>query len=128
MATLSPTKYATADWHTSNFVIQTSAERQRNVAHTIRQQSEFLRNDTGTFKYSFNHLNVLTFISSLENRTRWTQHTSDTSVQNRVVEIENWTQMLEKALKDVEKEIDQVGPDNKLYLLTKTFYAVVGRV
>ena len=36
--------------------------------------------------------------------------------------------MLEKALKDVEKEIDQVGPANKLYLLTKTFYAVVGKV
>ena len=86
MAALSPTKYATADWHTSNFVIQSSAERQRSVAHTIRQQSEVLRNDT-------------------ENRTRWTQHTSNTSVQNRVGEIENWVKTLEKTLTDVEKEI-----------------------
>ena len=43
----SPTKFAPSDWKTSNFVIASSAERQRSTAHDIRQQSLKLRNDTG---------------------------------------------------------------------------------
>ena len=43
----SPTKFAPSDWKTSNFVIASSAERQRSAAHDIRQQSLKLRNDTG---------------------------------------------------------------------------------
>ena len=43
----SPTKFAPADWHTANFVIASSSERQRTTAHDVRQQSQRLRNDTG---------------------------------------------------------------------------------
>ena len=43
----SPTKFAPADWHTANYIIASSSERQRTTAHNIRQQSQRLRNDTG---------------------------------------------------------------------------------
>lgn len=43
----SPTKFAPTDWKTSNFVVASSAERQRSTAHDIRQQSQRLRNETG---------------------------------------------------------------------------------
>ena len=43
----SPTKFAPADWHTSNFLVSSSAERQRAAAHSIRQESHRLSNDTG---------------------------------------------------------------------------------
>ena len=47
MAAVSPTKFAPADWHLSNFVISSSAERQRGATHDVRQQSQKLRNETG---------------------------------------------------------------------------------
>ena len=47
-ANLSPTKFALADWHTSNFLVSSSAERQRAATHTIRQENHRLSNDTGT--------------------------------------------------------------------------------
>ena len=46
---ISPTKYAPEDWHTSNIVIQTSAERQRGITHDVRQQSNRTRNETGMY-------------------------------------------------------------------------------
>ncbi len=44
---MAATKYAPADWHVSNSVIQSTAERQRNTAHDFRQQSNTERNETG---------------------------------------------------------------------------------
>ena len=46
-ANKSPTKFAPADWHTSNFLVSSSAERQRAATHTIRQENHRLSNDTG---------------------------------------------------------------------------------
>ena len=42
-----PTKFAPGDWHTSNFVISSSAERQQSIARDVRQQSKIVRNQTG---------------------------------------------------------------------------------
>ena len=67
----------------------------------------------------------LQHLSCLENRTGWTQHDSNTSVKNRVGEIENWVKSLEKALTDVEKEIGLVRSCYSC-LIPKVFHRVVG--
>jgi hypothetical protein len=85
-ANLSPTKFALADWHTSNFLVSSSAERQRAATHTIRQENHRLSNDT-------------------ENVTRWTQHGTDSSLKLRVTDIQTWRQYLTKTLQDTEDEI-----------------------
>ena len=43
----SPTKFAPADWHTSNHMVASSAERQRTISHDVRQESQKIRNETG---------------------------------------------------------------------------------
>ena len=43
----SPTKFTPADWHTSNTLIQGSAERQRDITHRLRQEGYQTRNETG---------------------------------------------------------------------------------
>ena len=41
------TKFSQEDWKTSNFLVSSSAERQRAAAHTIRQENHKLSNHTG---------------------------------------------------------------------------------
>lgn len=83
-------KFAPSDWHLSNFTIASSAERQRSIAHDVRQQSQRLRNET-------------------ESKTQWTQHSTDTNLQSRIGDIHNWKDTLEKTLADTETEIDKLS-------------------
>ena len=44
------TKFSQDDWKTSNFLVSSSAERQRTAAHTIRQENHKISNHTGKEK------------------------------------------------------------------------------
>ena len=44
-----------------------------------------------------------------ENRTRWTQHGTDTSLKERASNIQNWKDILQKHLEDTEIEIGKVS-------------------
>ena len=44
----------------------------------------------------------------VENKTRWTQHDSDTLLEVRIGDIQNWMDTLSKTLHDTEEEIDRV--------------------
>ena len=144
----SPTKFAPADWHTANFVIASSSERQRTTAHDVRQQSQRLRNDTGrvcgwgvcvgggweeinklsSMARSHRDTWKLQLISTntpcpsqhththTENKTRWTQHSTDTKLGQRIGDIHSWRETLEKTLQDTETEINTVPPSFSLPL------------
>ena len=81
-----PPRYAVSDWHTSNNIIRTNAERQRDASHRIRQESRFLRNET-------------------DNHTRWTQHDSNTKLEKRIDDINDWRKSLERCLAETDEEI-----------------------
>lgn len=81
-----PPRFAVSDWHTSNTVIRTNAERQRDSSHKIRQESRFLRNET-------------------DNHTRWTQHDSNTKLEKRIDDINDWRKSLERCLAETDEEI-----------------------
>ncbi|CAH3173292.1 unnamed protein product [Porites lobata] len=81
-----PPRFAVSDWHTSNTVIRTNAERQRDASHRVRQESRFLRNET-------------------DNHTRWTQHDSNTKLEKRIHDINNWKKSLERCLAETDAEI-----------------------
>ena len=48
------TKYAPSDWHTSNSVIRSTAERQRSTTHDVRNLSYRARNETGMMQIAGN--------------------------------------------------------------------------
>ena len=81
-----PPRFAVSDWHTSNQIIRTNAERQRDSSHRVRQESRFLRNET-------------------DNHTRWTQHDSNTKLEKRIHDINNWKKSLERCLAETDNEI-----------------------
>lgn len=81
-----PPRFAISDWHTSNTVIRTNAERQRDASHRVRQESRFLRNET-------------------DNHTRWTQHDSNTKLEKRIHDINSWKKSLERCLAETDAEI-----------------------
>ena len=81
-----PPRFAVSDWHTSNAIIRTNAERQRDASHRVRQESRFLRNET-------------------DNHTRWTQHDSNTKLEKRIHDINNWKKSLERCLAETDAEI-----------------------
>lgn len=81
-----PPRFAVSDWHTSNTIIRTNAERQRDASHRVRQESRFLRNET-------------------DNHTRWTQHDSNTKLEKRIHDINNWKKSLERCLAETDAEI-----------------------
>ena len=81
-----PPRFAVSDWHTSNTIIRTNAERQRDSSHRVRQESRFLRNET-------------------DNHTRWTQHDSNTKLEKRIHDINNWKRDLERCLAETDAEI-----------------------
>lgn len=82
-----PPRYAVSDWHTSNKILRTNAERLRDSSHAIRQDARQLRNET-------------------DNHTRWTQHDSNTKLEKRIDDITEWKRTLEKCLKDTDQEIE----------------------
>ena len=79
-------RYATSDWFTSNYTISTNAERQRGASHQVRQESRFLRNET-------------------DNKTKWDQLDNNTRLADRVDNIREWKDILERTLADTDKEI-----------------------
>ena len=42
-----PPKFSPSDWHTANYLLASSSNRQRQIAHDIRQESETTRNVKG---------------------------------------------------------------------------------
>jgi len=81
-----PPRYAVSDWTTSNKLMSLNAERIRDSSHTIRQESRRLRNET-------------------DSHTRWTQHESNTKLENRIDDINEWKESLERCLQETDKEI-----------------------
>ncbi|XP_064382197.1 tektin-2-like [Halichondria panicea] len=84
-----PTKFAPADWHTSNHMIASSAERQQSIARDVREQSKIVQIET-------------------DNKTRWTQHDTNTKLDGRISEITQWKENLSRTLTDTEKEIEKL--------------------
>ena len=81
-----PPRFSVPDWHTSNNTIRTNAERQIEASHRIRQDSRFLRNET-------------------ENHTRWTQHDSNTKLEKRIDDVNDWRKSLERCRAETDQEI-----------------------
>jgi len=84
-----PPKYALSDWHTSNKLLRSNAERLRDSSHTIRQEARKLTNET-------------------DSHTRWTQHDTNTKLEKRIDDINEWREALERCLSETDKEIEQL--------------------
>ena len=82
-----PPRYAVSDWVTSNKLLSLNAERIRDSSHTIRQEARKLRNQT-------------------DSNTRWTQHDSNTKLEKRIDDINEWKESLERCLQETDKEIE----------------------
>lgn len=89
-----PPKYAVSDWVTSNKLISLNAERIRDSSHSIRQDARRLRNET-------------------DNHTRWTQHDSNTKLEKRIDDINDWKRSLERCLEETDKEIKTLENEKK---------------
>lgn len=92
MATLSVKpgcRYTIPDWHTSNLLISTNAERQRLASHQVRQEARNLRNET-------------------TNQTKWEEHDNRTRLSERIDDVDRWKETLARCLCDVDAEIDNL--------------------
>lgn len=89
------TRYQPPDWFTNNYTISTNAERQRDSSHQVRQESRFLRNET-------------------DNQTKWDQHSNNVRLADRVDNIRQWKEILEKTLADTDKEIADLSEAKEL--------------
>lgn len=105
-SSVSPTKFAPVDWHTSNLLLSSTADRQRQVSHDIRQISTTTRNVTGELCCYITLHNGITCIS--ESNTDWTQHGTDTQLAYRIRDIDDWKRDLTTTLRNVEMEIAKV--------------------
>ena len=89
------THFAPSDWHTNNHLLATNAERLRDGSHVNREDSKHLRNET-------------------YNKTEWGIHDNTTRLSNRIDDIEQWRQILEKTLADTDEEIAKLEIDKDL--------------
>jgi len=89
------TRHQPPDWFTSNYTISTNAERQRDASHQVRQESRFLRNET-------------------DNQTKWDQHSNNVRLGDRIDNIRQWKELLEKTLADTDKEIADLSDAKEL--------------
>lgn len=89
-----PPRYAVSDWHTSNKIVRTNAERLRNASHDVRQEARRLRNETDC-------------------HTRWTQHDTNTKLEKRIDDINEWKEALERCLGDTHKEIEALQAEKQ---------------
>ena len=110
MSTRYPTKFAPADWHMSNHVVASSAERQQSIARDVREQSKRVQNETGQLGYFLNETldlyNKTCF--DTDNKTRWTQHSTNTNLDGRIRDISDWKETLTRTLADTDNEIEKV--------------------
>jgi len=86
------THFAPSDWHTNNHLLYTNAEKLRDSSHDTRQTSSQLRNET-------------------YNRTAWGIKDTDTRLDSRINDIEQWRQTLKKTLDDIDEEIAKLTND-----------------
>jgi len=89
-----PPRYALSDWHTSNKLLRSNAERLRDSSHTVRQDARRLTNAT-------------------DNHTRWTQHDTNTKLEKRIDDINEWRESIEKCLNDTDKEIQRLQTEKE---------------
>ena len=89
-----PPRYAMSDWHQSNVIVRTTAQRLRDSSHRIRQEGRWLRNES-------------------DNHTRWTQHDSDTRMEERIDDVNTWRKSLEKCLSDTDEEIRRLEQEKE---------------
>lgn len=83
-------RYETSDWFTSNYVVSTNAERQRDISHDTRQEARFLRNVT-------------------DNKTKWDQYDNNTRLADRVDHIRKWKETLQRTLGELDREIKDLS-------------------
>lgn len=88
-------RYETSDWFTSNYVVSTNAERQRDISHDTRQEARFLRNVT-------------------DNKTKWDQLDNNTRLADRVDHIRKWKETLQRTLGEVDREIKDLSEAKEL--------------
>jgi len=79
-------RFNVADWHDSNNLISTNAERQRDASHNIRQEAR--------------SLDLIT-----ANQTKWDQHDNETRLEFRINDINEWMKVLKRTIDDTEEEI-----------------------
>ncbi|XP_004372002.1 tektin-2 [Trichechus manatus latirostris] len=80
-------RFQLADWYTNSYLLSTNAERQRDASHQIRQEARVLRNETN-------------------NQTIWDEHDNRTRLTERIDTVNQWKEMLDKCLTDLDAEID----------------------
>ena len=105
----SPVKYAPSDWHTSNKVLHSSAERQREMSNRVRQESHKTRNETGSQMIvpTYQGLFIFNFLSQML-QTKWTQHDSDTHLHNRHSDVTDWKNTVDTTFTKTEREMEQL--------------------
>lgn len=79
-------RFQTPDWFTSNYMLSTNAERERNASHDTRQEARFLRNET-------------------DNKTAWDQLDNNSRIADRVTQIRDLKALLERTVADLDREI-----------------------
>uniref|UniRef100_A0A4X2K1U9 Tektin n=1 Tax=Vombatus ursinus TaxID=29139 RepID=A0A4X2K1U9_VOMUR len=90
MATLSikpGQRFRLPDWHINSYLLSSNAERQRDASHQIRQEGRVLRNETN-------------------NQTIWDEHDNRTRLSERIDSVDQWKEILDKCLTDIDAEID----------------------
>jgi len=82
-------RYNVADWHDSNDLISTNAERQRDASHNIRQEVR--------------KLDLVT-----ANRTKWDQFNNETRLDTKINETNEWMIVISRTIADTEEEINSL--------------------
>ena len=62
----------------------------------------------GSYTHTHMHAHIQTYAHT-ENKTRWTQHDTDTKLVGRIGDVTNWKDTLTRTLTDTEKEIEKVS-------------------
>ncbi|XP_028936632.1 tektin-2 [Ornithorhynchus anatinus] len=83
-------RFTVPDWQTSNFLLSSNAERQRDAAYQIRQEARTLRNETNS-------------------QTKWDEHDNRTRLEERMESIKRWKEALDKCLAEIDAEIDALS-------------------
>ncbi|GAB1598301.1 tektin-2 isoform X1 [Argonauta hians] len=82
--------YQPKDWLTNNFSISANSEREQNASFNCRQEGRFLRHET----YA---------------QTKWDEYHNNIRLGDRVDNIRQWKEMLERNLLELDKEITELS-------------------